>query len=87
VTTNDVGRAASTLDKDLDRRASEAWDARFRHIRAANNWVAIAAEEKSPERRKLYETLASWMTAYADADARHEKLFTQLAIDTRATGG
>jgi len=60
-------------------RATEAWGQRFKHVKAANNWTAIAAAETDPIKKKVYEILASWMEAYADADAEHERRFTELA--------
>ena len=72
------------LVTDLENRAAEAWDQRFKHVKAANNWTGLAAEETNPHRKMLYETLASWMAAYADADAKYELQFRQAAADVRA---
>jgi hypothetical protein len=58
-------------------RAHNAWDARFKHVKAANTWLAVAHE--SPQRREVSEILAQWMTAYADADAEAERAFSALA--------
>jgi len=73
------------LAKDFERRAAEAWDQRYKHAKAAKEWARIAAKEENPHRRQLYETLASWMVAYADADAEHERQFSETAAAIRAT--
>lgn len=58
-------------------RAREAWEQRFKHVKAAGQWAAIAHER--PETRAVSEVLATWMDAYATADAEAEKAFC--AID------
>jgi len=62
---------------EAEDRASSAWDARFKHVKAANTWLAVAHE--SPARREVSEILATWMVAYADADAEAERAFSALA--------
>lgn len=62
-----------------ETRAREAWDARFRHARAASIWDAIARER--PERARVSEILARWMAAYAVADAEAERAFLALATE------
>lgn len=64
-----------------EMRAREAWDARFRHARAASTWDAIARER--PEHARVNETLARWMAAYADSDAEAERAFLALATEAR----
>ncbi len=63
---------------EAEDRARSAWDARFKHVKAANTWLAVAHE--SPARREVSEILANWMTAYADADAAAERAFSELAV-------
>ena len=63
---------------EAEDRARSAWDARFKHVKAANTWRAVAHE--SPARREVSEILANWMTAYADADADAEMAFDELAV-------
>ena len=66
-----------TLARYAEDRAREAWEARIKHVRASNTWAEIAAEHR--ERRPVYEILARWMAAYADADAEAERAFRELA--------
>lgn len=64
------------MKRYAEDRAREAWEARFKHVRAAHEWAAIANER--PERRAVCEILARWMAAYADADAEAERAFSEL---------
>src|SRR5882672_6341087 len=61
------------------RRAHEAWEARFKHVRAAQNWTEISSER--PEMKRVSETLAKWMVAYANADAAAERAFRDIQVD------
>jgi hypothetical protein len=58
-------------------RASDAWNQRYKHGKAARTWDAIAVEE--PRRRRVSEILARWMAAYEAADAEAEKALSELA--------
>jgi hypothetical protein len=58
-------------------REREAWEARFKHMKAGHTWAAIATEK--PESREVSEILSKWMYAYGDADADAEKAFRELA--------
>jgi len=66
---------------EAEDRAASAWDARFKHVKAANIWAAVAHE--SPARREVSEILSRWMEAYADADAEAEMAFSALAARQR----
>jgi hypothetical protein len=70
--------------KEAASRASDAWDQRYKHGKAARTWDAIARE--SPERREVSEILANWMAAYEAADAEAEKAFQELAAKGGAYG-
>ena len=58
-------------------RANEAWDQRYKHVKAASAWQAAACGR--PESREVSEILAKWMSAYSDADAAAERAFRELA--------
>jgi len=62
-----------------EQRAREAWEARFKHLSAANAWASIAREQ--PHRQRVNEILSRWMGAYADADAEAERAFLALATE------
>ena len=66
---------------EAEDRAQNAWEARFKHVKAANTWSAVAHE--SPQRREVSEILSTWMAAYADADADAERAFRELAARER----
>ena len=61
------------VQEEAERREREAWEARFRHVRAANIWTSVG--EETPERRELCAILSAWQEAYADADAKAEAAF------------
>ena len=66
-------------------RESEAWDQRFKHSKAQNAWAQVADEK--PDTREVSEILATWMGEYADADAKAERAFRDLAAKhVRETG-
>lgn len=68
-----------SISSEARARMSEAWDARYKHGKAARTWDAVANEK--PEGRALYLILAKWMAAYEAADAEAEREFLALASE------
>lgn len=67
-----------------ETREHEAWEARYKHAKAARTWDAVAQEK--PDRRAVSEILARWMYAYEAADAEAEAAFRALAATERELG-
>lgn len=59
------------------RRASEAWEQRYKHAKAARNWEEIA--EERPATAEVSKALGRWMRAYEEADAQAEAAFQNIA--------
>lgn len=67
----------------MSRRVSEAWEARYKHGKAARTWAAIAVEHEGTDKRPTpaeCQVLAAWMSAYEAADAAAEAAFAALAM-------
>lgn len=65
----------------MSAREREAWEARFKHAKAARTWDAIASEHEGTDKRPSSaecRILAAWMAAYEEADAKAEAAFRAL---------
>ncbi len=63
-------------------REREAWENRFKHVKASQTWGAVARENEGTSKLPTPAEcliLAEWMAAYADADATAEAAFRALS--------
>lgn len=68
------------MTSPAEERERDAWVARQKHAAAAETWRDVAGAAPDPP---IYEVLADWMTAYADADAVAERRFREIAAASR----
>ncbi len=78
-----AGRApAVSATRTASDREHEAWEARYKHGKAARAWDDIALANEGTSKRPPSphcRILAEWMAAYEAADAAAEKAFRALA--------
>lgn len=66
-----------TIQARASAREGDAWDARYKHGKAAREWDRVG--EERPGDKSLCSILASWMADYETADALAESSFRALA--------